>query len=62
MSKFLAIKIRFLEVKRTSFQVELMRIQEVIIKNKVENDNLELLSGSLLEVSVKFNLRNFKYT
>ena len=35
-----------------------MQIQKFIIRIKVENKDLELISGSLLEVSVKFNLRN----
>ena len=29
-----------------------------IISNKIDNSGLELISGSLLEVAVKFNLRN----
>ena len=36
-----------------------MLIQEVYYQElKLENKDLELISGSLLEVSVKFNLRN----
>ena len=32
--------------------------RSILSRVKIENDNLELISGSLLEVSVKFNLRN----
>ena len=32
--------------------------RSILSRIKVENSNLELISGSLLEVSVKFNLRN----
>ena len=32
--------------------------RSILSRVKVENNNLELISGSLLEVSVKFNLRN----
>ena len=32
--------------------------RSLLSRIKVQNDNLELISGSLLEVSVKFNLRN----
>ena len=32
--------------------------RSLLSRIKVENDDLELISGSLLEVSVKFNLRN----
>ncbi len=32
--------------------------RSLLSRIKVENENLELISGSLLEVSVKFNLRN----
>ena len=32
--------------------------RSILSRVKIENNNLELISGSLLEVSVKFNLRN----
>ena len=32
--------------------------RSILSRIKIENNNLELISGSLLEVSVKFNLRN----
>ena len=32
--------------------------RSILSRVRIENDNLELISGSLLEVSVKFNLRN----
>ena len=32
--------------------------RSILSRVKIENENLELISGSLLEVSVKFNLRN----
>ena len=32
--------------------------RSLLCRIKIENENLELISGSLLEVSIKFNLRN----
>jgi membrane fusion protein (multidrug efflux system) len=32
--------------------------RSILSRVKIENNNLELISGSLLEVSIKFNLRN----
>ena len=32
--------------------------RSILSRVKIENNNLELISGSLLEVSVKFNLRD----
>ena len=66
IKKGLPVEIRLSSYKDKVFEGEVdfvsSRInadtRSLLSRIKVRNDNLELISGSLLEVSVKFNLRN----
>ena len=66
IKKGLPIEVRLSSYKDKIFQGEVdfvsSRInadtRSLLSRIKVKNENLELISGSLLEVSVKFNLRN----
>ena len=66
IKKGLPVEIRLSSYKDKVFEGEVdfvsSRInadtRSLLSRIKVQNDNLELISGSLLEVSVKFNMRN----
>ena len=66
IKKGLPVEVKLSSFKNKTFSGEIdfvsSRInadtRSILSRIKVENDNLELISGSLLEVSVKFNLRN----
>jgi len=66
IKKGLPVDVKISSYKNKTFQGEVdfvsSRInadtRSLLSRIKVKNENLELISGSLLEVSVKFNLRN----
>ena len=66
IQKELPVDVRISSYKDKIFQGEIdfvsSRInadtRSLLCRIKIENENLELISGSLLEVSIKFNLRN----
>ena len=66
IQKGLPVDVRISSYKDKIFQGEIdfvsSRInadtRSLLCRIKIENENLELISGSLLEVSIKFNLRN----
>ena len=66
IKKGLPVEVKISSYKDKSFSGEIdfvsSRInadtRSLLSRIKVDNENLELISGSLLEVSVKFNLRN----
>ena len=59
MSKYLVLKIKFFrgEVDFVSSRIN-ADTRSLLSRIKIDNKDLELISGSLLEVGVKFNLRN----
>jgi len=66
MKKGLPIEVRVSSYKNKIFNGEVNFVssrinaetRSLLTRIKINNNNLELISGSLLEVSVKFNLRN----
>ena len=66
IQKELPVDVRISSYKDKIFQGEIdfvssrinAETRSLLCRIKVKNENLELISGSLLEVSIKFNLRN----